>query len=158
MNAHDAPTQLKNKWIQTSREHTHQRMTSLSKISEVESSQSNNNLRQLALSEPSSGSTLKNIVTDIQASKPPLERNLPSMVVEYPSEEDASNKVGETFPKKRGSLAMVTKPLRKMMHKLSISHETMEEANKGMSRLSIRNFQHGPLKTPDYEQEFENGV
>jgi hypothetical protein len=158
MNAHEAPVQLKNKWTQTSRDHSHQRKASLSKITEVDPPQSNNSLRRAALSYPVSGNSPKGISSDTEASKPRLQRNLPLMAVEHPSEEDASKKVGETFPKRGPSLKIVTAPLRKIMHRLSISHETMVEANKGTSRLSVRSFQKAPLTTPDYEKEFENGV
>jgi hypothetical protein len=158
MNAHEAPVQLKNKWIQTSRDHSHQRKASLSKITEVDPPQSDNGLRQIALGYPVSGNDLKGIASDTKASKQPLQRNLPSTTVEYSSEEDASKKEGEAFPKRGPSLKIVTAPLRKIMHRLSISHETMVEANKGTSRLSVRSFQKPPLTTPDYEKEFENGV
>lgn len=158
MEAHEAPAQLKNKWIQLTPDRNHQRMPSLSKISEVDSTQSSNHLRQVALAEPFSRDALGIVTNDPKASKPPLERNLPSMVVEYSTEEDARKKMEEEFPKRRPSVKMITTPLRKMMHKLSISHESLDDSNKSFSRLSVRNLRAAPLKTPDYDKEFENGV
>lgn len=160
MEASDAPTQLRSKWIQLIPDrNSHQRMPSLSRISEVDSTQSNNNLRQVALAEPLSGDALRKISDDAKASKPLLDRNLPSMIVEYPADEVASKKVQEDFPpKRRPSVKMITTPLRKMMHKLSVSHESPNNANKGFGRLSIRNLQAEPLTTPDFDMEFENGV
>jgi hypothetical protein len=144
MNAHEAPVQLKNKWIQTSRDHSHQRKASLSNFTGVDPPQPNNSLRQVALGYPVSGNSLNGIASDTEASKLCLQRNLPSMAVEYLSAEDASKKAGETFPKRGPSLKKVTAPLRMIMHRLSISHETMIEANKGTSRLSVRSFQKPP--------------
>jgi hypothetical protein len=139
MEASEVPTQLKNKWIQITPELNHQCMPSLSKISEVDSTQSNFNLRQVALAEPLSGDALRNAENDANASKPPLQRNLPSMVVECPAGEDGDKKMADDFPpKRRPSVKMITTPIRKMMHKLSISHESVDDANKGLGRLSIR--------------------
>lgn len=159
MEANEVPAQLKNKWLQITPDRNHQLLPSLSKISEVDSTQSNNNLRQFALAEPPSGDSFKQTANDAKAIKPPLERNFPSMVVECPAGEDGINKTGDDFPpKRRPSVKMITTPLRKMMHKLSLSHESVDDANKGLGRLSIRNLQAAPLKTPDYDKEFENGV
>jgi hypothetical protein len=158
MEANEVPIQLRKKWLQVTHDHNHQRMPSLSKISEVDSTQSTNNLRQFALAEPPSGNALQKASNDVKTIKPPLERNMPSMVVECPAEEDGDKKMVDDFPvKRRRSVKMITTPLRKMMHKLSISHES-DDSNKGLGRLSIRNLQTAPLKTPDFDKEFENGV